>query len=170
MACLRLMLICVLLLLPAQALSQEGSRFERLSPASPGSIRNLTIKPVLPSEEPVQLPKFGFPSLPDLAGVPARGNLNALHDLLPIALLEAELAVRCRLHGLDLYPTKWDGITAISVRLTEYDRLLRGSNLTTPTSSKLNDACRDLLRVVRFGALNQSIRKTSISVASIKRQ
>lgn len=172
MACLRLTSICVFLVFAGQALSQERAR-----PHPP----NITIVPVSPSlsigepslhslEEPSLRDLIENPSLPAAIGDRTTEILSSLSDHVAVSKIEEELALRCRLHGLDLYPAKRDGLAAIAARVTEYDRLVRtrdvsGSRYVVSTRSKLNDTCRDLIDSVRVRALQQSIRVKTESVA-----
>src|SRR5262249_24388208 len=154
MACLRLILVCVLLLLPRQALSQEGATLQRLSPTPPTSVRKLTVVPVKP---------WGATAVVSRPAASKR-----LYDPVTdarISELEEELVLRCRLHGLDLYPAKWDGLAAIALTLVEYDRLLRvravrgsrkvvtisagGSSELFTIKSKLDQCFRQLIRNTR---------------------
>src|SRR5262245_33635250 len=170
MACLRLILVCVLLLLPRQALSHEVATPQLLSPTPPTSVRKLTVVPVKP---------WGATAVVSFPAASKR-----LYDPVTdarISELEEELVLRCRLHGLDLYPAKWDGLAAIALTLVEYDRLLRvgavrgsrkvvtisagGSSKLVTIKSKLDDACRDLIETARARTVVHSIRTKTESVA-----
>jgi hypothetical protein len=182
MACLRLILVCVLLLLPGQAMSQEGATpqplspippapiqplspippapIQRLSPIPPAPVRKLTVVPVKPSLPPALAQQKSSQNTADIATRVSRRISN----------LEEELAIRCKLHGQDLYPVKSDGLVAIAARLAEYEGLLRtreflDSPPATSPRSKLDSPCHDLINAARARAGVESTRQKVESVA-----